>query len=454
MSVVYKDLPSYEQLIQMKKFEKHLRVYRDRSEFWKSETDSQVFREGVISSEAKDRGRKLKEAFERGFLDQIVISVQKHEEPVDFSKISTESQAAIRSLVSSVTSEVGRALIGLTVMQLSIKAVMPDQNIRLHKASANTSSFSWVEGVSMRTLDKLFVTPTLRKYNLVRLNADGFMMTRSLAENYPYSSLYKASLRGARSEWLTVVEELEGGVSDPRETLRFLVSLLLNSAREFQEAADRMIKAVEAKGRKLVRRDLVIDLLFKHINHSDYAARLLELAMHSLMQAGEKYGCFENLSLKPLSQMRSANKKHGNVGDIELLDRAEIVEAWDAKFGKTYLREEIEELLEKINAHPGLQLVGFVTDGEISRTEELVARVDDIESLHGVKILFCTFPDWASLILDRCLSSSGMSESNLCVEWVVSYAESLGQKRRDIAPIDEPCHAWVTSFEEVLGDLS
>ena len=40
---------------------------------------------------------------------------------------------------------------------------------------------------------------------------------------------------------------------------------------------------------------------------------------------------FPNCSLKPLSQMRSANKKHGNIGDIELLEDRQIVEAWDAK---------------------------------------------------------------------------------------------------------------------------
>jgi len=45
----------------------------------------------------------------------------------------------------------------------------------LHKGSVNSNSFSWVDGISMRVLDKNFVTPVLRKYNLLKLNADGFM---------------------------------------------------------------------------------------------------------------------------------------------------------------------------------------------------------------------------------------------------------------------------------------
>jgi hypothetical protein len=36
--------------------------------------------------------------------------------------------------------------------------------------------------------------------------------------------------------------------------------------------------------------------------------------------------------LKPLSQMRSANKKHGNIGDIEILEARQIIESWDAKY--------------------------------------------------------------------------------------------------------------------------
>lgn len=34
-------------------------------------------------------------------------------------------------------------------------------------------------------------------------------MTRSLAENYPYSPVYKANIRGARLEWLSIVEAIE-----------------------------------------------------------------------------------------------------------------------------------------------------------------------------------------------------------------------------------------------------
>ena len=114
-----------------------------------------------------------------------------------------------------------------------------EQNIKLHKGSSNRASFSWVEGISMRSLDKNHVTPTLRKFDLLRLNQDGFMMTRSLAENYPYTSLYKANLRGARKEWMSIVEDLEEGASAPLETLKYLLSRLINAASAFYEKIGR-----------------------------------------------------------------------------------------------------------------------------------------------------------------------------------------------------------------------
>ncbi len=292
----------------------------------------------------------------------------------------------------------------------------------------------------MRTLDKNYVTPVLRKYDLVRLNADGFMMTRSLAENYPYSDLYKAQLRGAREDWLSTVEELESNETDALESLKYLVSLLLNSAHEFDVKANELIWEVNIKLKKNYKTmQDVMGIMKLHANKSDYAARLLEISMHSLMQAATESGAFGDITLKPLSQMRSANKKHGNIGDIELMENGDIVESWDAKYGKSYLREEVEEACEKILDHDNIQVVGFVTNVEIQRTQELNKRLDDVMAIHGVKFLIVTFDEWSNMILDRCMSSKMANEEALAKSWLKSYAYTLAQKKRIIAPIDEPC---------------
>ncbi len=401
------------------------------------------FQEGVISNEAKKRIKAIKSAFESGFLDDIIDDLKGRKISTDLSKVAPTTQQNVRQLVDLVTSEVGRALIGLTTMQLCIKAIAPNQSIRLHKASSNTSSFSWVEGVSMRTLDKSFVTPVLRKHDLVRLNADGFMMTRSLAENYPYSILYKAQLRGARDQWLGIVEDLESGATEPKESLKYLLSLLINAASSFSDAGAELLNVLDKKINVIKSRRDLISLMANHARSSDYAARLLEISMHALLQAAVECGALGDVTLKPLSQMRSANKKHGNIGDIELLEGAEIVESWDAKYGKSYLREEIEEAVEKIPEHNHVKLVGFVTNSLIQRSVELNTRIADLSNLHGVDFQIVSYDDWVDMIYGRCIDSTLIDEQKLSRDWLNSYCLSLAQRKRDIAPIDEPCMDWV-----------
>lgn len=434
--------------------QKHLRVYEDRSEYHTEKGDSETFQEGAISNEAKKRIKKIKDSFENGFLDNLINALLSGAEQVNSSNVSREAKYCVNGLVDSLTSEVGRALIGLSVMQLCVKAIAPEQNIRLHKGSVNRASFSWVEGISMRTLDKKHVTPTLRKYNLLRLNADGFMMTRSLAENYPYTHLYKANLRGARSEWLALVEEIEEENTSALETLKYLLSRLINAASDFSDNASSLLLQAQSIVEKCVNRNITTSILYKHLDRSDYAARLLEINMHALMQAAVESGAFGNLEVKPLSQMRSANKKHGNIGDIELLEDGQIVEAWDAKYGKGYLREEIEEAVEKLQDHDNVKTVGFVTNANIDRAEEIQTRVDEIDQLYSITLKVLSYHDWVDLIYGRVLEAEMITEVELSQRWFITYCNYLAQNRRDAAPIDEPCLEWVKSLRQIIKDFA
>ncbi len=197
-------------------------------------------------------------------------------------------------------------------------------------------------------------------------------------------------------------------------------------------------------------RGSVISLILQHSEASDYAARLLEVSMHALMQAVVSTGAFGDLAVKPLSQMRSANKKHGNIGDIELLENNDIIESWDAKYGKSYLREEIEEAVEKLQNHSHVEKVGFVTNVAIDRAIEISKRIEEIQSLYSVGFEVLTFEAWVDQIYQRCLSSDLTNEKELSHKWIQIYCEYLGQKRRKQAPIDEPCLDWVISLTQIL----
>ncbi|MEH2067693.1 MAG: hypothetical protein V7K47_05895 [Nostoc sp.] len=135
----------------------------------------------------------------------------------------------------------------------------------------------------------------------------------------------------------------------------------------------------------------------------------------------QEYQVFSNSLLKPLLQMRSANKKHSNVGDIQLLDDRQIVEAWDTKYGKSYLRDEIEELSEKLEVHLAVRKAGFVTSLEVERIDELMPRCDEIQEIFGISLEILTFKEWVNLQFDRTLVQEAATEQELASLWLIAY---------------------------------
>ena len=157
--------------------------------------------------------------------------------------------------------------------------------------------------------------------------------------------------------------------------------------------------------------------------------------------------------LKPISQMRSANKKHGNIGDIEITatkDNLDILEAWDAKYGKTYLRDELEEINEKLIHHPQCKVAGFISDAKPNLKREISERIEELELIHEVQIELTDFSNWVSNQIKR----FDLEPNEVGINWLIAIAESICQIRREIAPIDEPTGEWVKFLEEKIKEKS
>jgi len=427
------------------KCESVLHIYSDRSVLINEEGIKEIYEEGQTSEQAKKRLVVIKEALTNNFLESVIEECQNPE--ISIKSITEEQIEVIKSLVDSVTSEVGRAIVGLTILQLTVKSILPAQSIRLHKGSIG-ADFSWKEGIPMRVLDKNYITPILRKYNLLKLNADGFMMTRTLAENYPYSKLYKAAIRGAKDKWVEIIDAVEAEKLDPMNALKQLIIFLNNKSETFIELTEETIATLNKFLRKKPNFKKCYSIVINFIEKSNYKARMLEVAMHALFQVLEEEKCFSEY-LKPLSQMRSANKKHGNIGDIELtLTRGnmDIIESWDAKYGKAYLRDELEELNDKLKLHPQVNIVGFVTDKTPNLSLEIKERIDELKEMYRIDIHIMEFGEWINFQIKK----YGLKPDIVGEKWLTAIGESICQCRREIAPIDEPAVEWVESFKNCL----
>lgn len=420
--------------------ENHLDVYPDRCELHQDGTVT-VYREGFQNSAAQRRYAAITAALDRHYLDDKIELLSS----VDLSEFSNRNKMLLKNLVNGITSEVGRALVGLAFLQLTIKSIAPEQCIRLHKGSTRRGSFSWADGISMRTLDRNYSTPFLRKYGLLNVNRDGVFMTRSLAENYPYSKLYKAGMRGTFDEWIAIVDAIEDGSMPAEPGLCYLMSLLKNRSDRFHSLADEAVAAAHAA--KFRSFDDSVRFMIRFFNTTTYSARAFEVVIHGFMQAMEECGFIGDLELVPMSQMRSANKKHGNIGDIELKKGRVIVESWDAKYGKPYLRDELEELRDKILVSPGVEIAGFVTDGGVDRRRDVTDRAAEISDETGVRILLYSFAEWIGW---QTQPLAPAQKDKLASKWLIAVAESFAQRRLNAAPIDEPCVGWIKDLCELL----
>lgn len=422
----------------------HLKIYDNRFELYQNE-EFYVFEQGTQGKAAQQRYNKINDILSGGYLDEVYKSLH----TTDFSAFSNTNRELIKKLVDGITSEEGRGLAGLSFLQITIKSITPEQSIRLHKGGSRKGSFSWVDGISMRTIDRRYITPFLRSYSLLNLNADGVFMTRSLAENYPYSRLYKAEIRGPRNDWMDVVDAIEFGNMDPYFALRYMMVLLANKSKLFEEKASKLCDLAESFPWKTF--DRIKPAIQTFFNKTDYSARAFEIAIHSLFQALSEHGYLGELDLVPLSQMRSANKKHGNVGDIELKEHSNIIEAWDAKYGKSYLRDELEELRDKLLDHPEVQVAGFVVESSPDLRPEILKRMEEIEVETSTKVYIFTFDE---LISYQTSNLNYNQKNEIAFSWLQSMAKSFARKNLDIAPIDEPCDEWVKDFINCLTEQS
>lgn len=419
--------------------ENHLDVYEGKSILHMG-GETLTFLEGAQSKATKTRYRRICDAFESGFLQKTLHDVQAGK--IDLSALPKEDAELLTQIVEGVSENEGRAIVCICFLQLAIKSVEPGQSIRLHKGGPSGKGFSWVDGISMRTLDSKYTSKFLRDNHLMSMNSYGAMMTRSLAENYPYSSLYKASIKGPVGAWKTLVDSIELGKTNPNLSLAYVMALLKNRTDAFNALSDRACSL--AKDAASLTFEQIRDGLLRFIDCTTYSARALEVVMHGLMQALQEMGATGDGELSPLSQMRTANKKAGTIGDIEIADSdGEVIEAWDAKYGKPYLWDELVELGEKLSKAKTVERAGFVVDKKPDLRADILDRKSEIERESGTSVYLMSFDEWVRFQSGNIPRGE---RAKLAHAWLSAVVESFGRKRLNFAPIDEPCEKWLTDL--------
>lgn len=77
-------------------------------------------------------------------------------------------------------------------------------------------------------------------------------------------------------------------------------------------------------------------------------------------------------------------------------------------------------------------------------------RLHDIEEIYGVRVVIVTFAEWVSHQFERAARDGLLLERELAGGWLRAYAESIAQRRRELAPIDEPCYEWLRELHAIF----
>jgi hypothetical protein len=151
----------------------HLEIYEKQALLiGKDHAIERIWAEGKQSPQAQARYQRIMRALEAGFLDRKIEEAKSPQAaPVFASRLLPQHQAMLEEIVGSVTAQAGRALVDILVLQLTVKTICPEQDVRLHKGSSNRNTFSWQEGISLRHLDDSYIVPALRRHDLLRLTS-------------------------------------------------------------------------------------------------------------------------------------------------------------------------------------------------------------------------------------------------------------------------------------------
>jgi hypothetical protein len=149
--------------------------------------------------------------------------------------------------------------------------------------------------------------------------------------------------------------------------------------------------------------------------------------------------------------MRTANLKHGNLGDVEVLLGGKVIEAWDAKYDQPYLLDALSELEDKIKDRDVTSLrFGYVVMPITKDYPDFNRALVDLLEEQGMDVRIVSFNDWIAEQFMRG-AAAGVPQDRLSAAWLQAYAESLALARPGRAPIDEPTFEWLQTLLQVLA---
>ncbi|MGL5061650.1 MAG: hypothetical protein ACRC62_16900 [Microcoleus sp.] len=267
------------------------------------------------------------------------------------------------------------------VTLLTHKSLFPEQDIRRHQSSMPG-------GFSGRTIDTVYITPTLKELGLPSMAESGWL-TRSLEQPYPYNLDYqgKISNKAVKKAFLSIIDYVQSNPDQADNVLR----LILNKVIDVQ--AQSIVNVAKLVNPDTLNILSIISCLEEHFS-TKYQVRggsklpvlAIYAAYKSLLDEVKRY---ENCILAPLGSHTASDLTSRSSGDIEVFDeQGQICEAIEVKHEREIDLRVVRVAYEKIiRFNPKRYYILSCKNIKASEIQEINNIISQVREEHGCQII-------------------------------------------------------------------
>lgn len=267
---------------------------------------------------------------------------------------------------------------GAALTLAAYKILHPEQDIRNHKSE-------YENGFSARGIDTKVTVPFLLKHGLpYNVETHWLSQTLSFAGPFMPDSVLKTVPKKAGPDLIATANLIQN--SESNERIEKIIVLILE--KMIEERNKGRIPLTKPKNLSI---DEVMVLLHKHFKspYQKNAPRLPQVAVYAMYQCLMKdVGRYSDFELKPLERMKTANRKSGTVGDIDLWKDKRPIEAVEIKFEIPINEAHVNEAMQKVKAE-AVERYFILSTAETLSNEagEIQRLIDDFKKTNGCEII-------------------------------------------------------------------
>lgn len=292
--------------------------------------------------------------------------------------LSKEYQELIEIIANHSLNQKGVYIVLVTL--LTHKIIVSDQDVRLHQKRMEN-------GFSGRSIDKKYITPTLREFGFINIaTAESGWLTRTLEQFHPYTMNYPGNIqnKSVKIAFLSILDYVEKEPTKAKPLLIYLLFFVIQKNK-----LDKiMITKIDRADNLTI--DSIIYFLESCFNY-DYkefgGLKLPVIAFYCIFkQFINELKRYDGCSLNKLGNHTASDRTSKTAGDIEIFRNNELIEAIEIKLNKPINADLMRIIQAKIYQYNPIRYCIF-SSGLVVEENSVKKIIAEIKENHGCQVI-------------------------------------------------------------------